>query len=110
MVRLRKLLSDTAKVRRNRRIILNMQVSFLAWLLEFIGGLMAILMIFLPQENDTTRGLNLLTGVLYLIIVPSAYLINSADVKSAIVDSKPYLAFMNKFAPHSMNQIVPKEG
>ena len=109
MVRLRNLLSDRGKARRNRRILLNMQVSFLAWLLEFIGGLIIVLMIFLPQENDMTRGLNLLTGVFFLIIVPSAYLINGADVKSAIVDSKPYLAFINTFAPNSMNQIVPRE-
>ena len=110
MVKLRKLLSDSAKARRNRRIILNMQVTFLAWLLEFIGGLIAIMVVFLPHENNVTPGLLLLTEVFYCIIVPSAYLINSADLKSAIIDSKPYLAFTNKFAPHSMNQIVPEEG
>ena len=106
MVRLRKLLTNSKKVRRRRRIFLNMHITFVTWLLEFIGGFAGVLMIFLPHENRTTRGLQLFTGFMYFLIVPSAYLINSSDVKNLIIDNPTYLKFTNRFFPR-INQIVP---
>ena len=106
MVRLRKLLTDTRKVRRRRRIFLNMHITFFTWLIEFSGAFVAMLMIFLPYENRTTRSLQYITGFMYLIVTPCAYLMNSSDVKSVIMDNPIYLKFTNTFFPR-INQIVP---
>ena len=62
MVKLQKLLADSKKIRRRRRIFLNMHISFVAWLIESFGGVAGMLMIFLPHENRTTRGLQYITG------------------------------------------------
>ena len=106
MITLRTLLTERKKLRRRRRIFLNIHITFVAWLMEFFGGLAGALMIFLPHENRTTRGLQLITGFMYFIATPCAYLMNSSDVKSMILDNPIYLKFTNTFFPH-INQIVP---
>ena len=106
LVKLRKLLTDTHKIRRRRRILLNIHITVIAWLLECVGSISVFLMIFLTPENGTTRGLQLISGAMYFIVVPSVYLMNSSDVKSAIVDNRIYLAFVNRLYPR-INQIAP---
>ena len=106
MVKLRKLLTDSKKIRRRRRIVLNMHITIIAWLSEFLGGLAVCFMVFLPPENGTTRGLMYISGVMYFIVVPSVYLMNSSEVKSGILDNKMYIAFLNLFYPR-INEIVP---
>ena len=59
-----------------------------------------------PPENGTTRSLMYISGVMYFIVVPSVYLMNSSEVKSVILDNKIYIAFVNLFYPR-INQIVP---
>jgi len=104
--KLRQLLTDAHKIRRRRRILLNIHITVIAWLLECLGSISVFLMIFLTPENGTTRGLQLITGVMYFIVVPSVYLMNSSDVKSVIVDNRIYLAFVNQLYPR-INQIAP---
>ena len=83
-----------------------MNITFVAWLIEFVGGFTGMLMIFLPHENRTTRSLQYITGFMYCIVTPGAYLMNSLDVKSVIIDNPIYLRFTNTFFPR-INQIVP---
>ena len=104
MVKLRKLLPDSKKIRRRQRIFVNMNITFIAWLIEFLGGFAGVLMIFLPQQNITTRALQMLTGFMSFIVVPCAYLMNSSDIKSAIIDNKFYVVFRKRFFPH-INQL-----
>ena len=104
--KLRKLLTDAHKIRRRRRILLNIHITVIAWLVECLGSISVFLMIFLTPENGTTRGLQFITGIMYFIVVPSVYLMNSSDVKSVIVDNRIYLAFVNQLYPR-INQIAP---
>ena len=106
MIKLRKILTESSKIRRRRRIYLNIHITIIAWLGEFLGGLFAVLMIFLPHENGITRGLHLVNLALFATVVPCVYLMNSSDVKSAILDNKIYLTIVNRFSPR-INQIVP---
>ena len=106
MVKLHKLLAASKKIRRRRRIFLNMHISFVAWVIESFGGVAGMLMIFLPHENRTTRGLQFITGFVYFLVVPCAYLMNSSDVKSVILNNATYLKFTNRFFPR-INQIAP---
>ena len=67
-----------------------------------------------PYESNNreiyTAILEQITDLMYFIILPSIYLINSHDFKTTILDSKLYLAFTNKFFFNSVNKIVPAAG
>ena len=104
---LRKLLSKSSKIKRNRRKLLNLQISCVAWATEVIGGLVGILMIFLPFQNVFTRGRQIFTDVLYFVILPSIFLTNSDEAKSSILQNKLYLRFTDRFFNQAINKIVP---
>ena len=106
MVKLRKLLSDSSKIRRRRCIFLSMNITIISWLTECIGSVAMTFMIYYPQENRTNRVLLCFIISIYFIIVPCTYLMNSSDVKNRIVENRIYLAITNMFFPH-VNQIVP---
>ena len=109
MVRLHKLLDEKTQIRRGRRILLNMEITFFAWFAELFGSIVAGLSIFLLHETDketSKRSAGLIAGVIYNWVVPAAYLINLSDVKLVILDSKLYINITNKFFPH-INQVAP---
>ena len=108
MVRLRNLLPHDSKLRRNRRVLLNIHVSFFAWILEFILGVLGVLAFFFMPFNSS-RVVRVLLCALYSIFVPGAYLIQDSDLKTVIVESKFYILFANIVAHHYMNQIIPKD-
>ena len=105
---LRNLLTRDSKLRRNRRVLINVHVSFFAWILEFTVGLLGVLLFFLTPFNSS-RPVRMLLLVLYSICVPGAYLINDADLKSDIVENKLYIRFANIVAHNYTNRIVPKD-
>ena len=107
MVKLRKLLTDSRKIRRGRRIFLNMNITIMTWITETFGGHIFVLMSYYPDENRTTRGLHCILGFMYMIVIPCSYLLNSSDVKKMIIDNRIYLAFTNKFFPN-INQLAPE--
>ena len=92
MFRLRKLLADSSKAQRHRRKILNVQITFLAWLVESVGFLVIFLgMFILGHESNTFNFfMQSLTLVIYFIVLPTVFLINDSDVKSSIVASNWY--------------------
>ena len=105
MEKLRTLLPENKKIRRRRRIFLNMNIHIIAWIIELFGNLSFVLMIWGTQENWTTRGLEVVVGFIYSIAIPYTYLMNSSDIKKMVLDNWIYLAFINKFFPH-INQTV----
>ena len=108
MVNLRNLLADDSKLRRNRRVLLNVHVSFIVWMLEFMLGFLVVLNFFVMPLNSS-RGVDIVSLIFYTIVVPGAYLINDSDLKSQIVDSKFYILFANTVAHGYANQIIPRE-
>ena len=104
---MRKLLADSRKIRRGRRIFLNMNITIMSWITESFGSHIFVLMSYYPDENRTTRGLQCVCGFMYMIVIPCTYLLNSSDVKKMIIDNRIYLAFINKFYPH-INQLAPE--
>ena len=107
MVKLRKLLTDSRKIRRGRRIFLTMNITIMSWITESFGSIIFMLMGYYPDENRTTRGLQCILGFTYMIVIPCSYLLNSSDVKKMIIDNRIYLAFINKFFPH-IHQLRPE--
>ena len=108
MVKLRKLLSESSKIRRHRRILLNIHITFLAWALEVFGFLVGFTFgMIIGHQNNSTRGVQMILSVIYLIIVPGAHIINSIDVKQRIVQSNIYIGFVNKVYGPLTSKVVP---
>ena len=107
MFNLRKLLSKSSKIQRNRRLLLNLQISIVAWTVELIGGIIGSLMIFLPFANISSRLRQMVTDILYFVILPIIYTVNNEDTKIYILQSRLYLRFTNFFFNGWVNKIVP---
>ena len=99
MTKLRKLLTDSSKARRHRRKILNLQITFLAWLVELTGFLLMFLGVFvLGHRNNVFNYLmQTLTLFIYLVLLPSIFLLNDHDTKSVIVESNLYKTILTVF-------------
>ena len=107
MFNLRKLLSKSSKIQRNRRLLLNLQISFVAWAVELIGGIVGSLMIFLPFANVSSRLRQMVTDTVYFVILPIIYTVNNEDTKIYILQSTLYLKFTNFFFNGWVNKIAP---
>ena len=107
MIKLKKLLSNSSKARRHRRKILNVQITFLAWLVESIGFLVIFLGTFiLGHENNIFNFcMQTLTLIIYFILLPLVFLINDFDIKSTIADSHTYERILNMFHCNYTNSI-----
>ena len=109
MVKLRKLLSSTSRSRRHRKNILNIQITILAWLVEFIGFLLVFLGSFILKRKDSivTLSMQTFTFFVYFVIVPSVFLVNDPYIKGVIVESRWYIKLLNlcsiasKFEEHN---------
>ena len=99
MEKLKKLLNDSKRARRNRRNTLNIQITILGWSVEFLGFLMVFLgtVIIGHEDSMTTLCLQTMTLIVYFIALPSTVLLNGSDVKDQIVDSIFYISFTNLF-------------
>ena len=106
MIKLRKLLCDSSKVKRRRRILLSMQMTFLAWVVEFLGFVFILLGIFIIGKNNNiiTFVIQTVTALLIFILVPSTYLINNSSFKSLVLKNKLYLSLIDKLFHVPINQ------
>ena len=106
MLKLRELLCDSSKVKRRRRIFLNMQMTFLAWVVEFFGFVVIVLGIFIIGKNNNiiTFVIQNVTALLIFILVPGTYLINNSSFKSLVLQNRVYLNFIDKLFPIDSNQ------
>jgi hypothetical protein len=107
MIKLRKLLCDSSKVKRRRRILLNMQMTFLAWVVEFLGFAFILLGIFIIGNNNNIVSfiIQIVSVLLMGILVPSTYLINNYSFKSLVLKNKSYLSIIDKLFPVPINQL-----
>ena len=101
MLKLHKLLTDSSKARRHLRRVLNIQITLLAWFVEFVGFFVFVLGSYLLGEKSslTTFILQILSYALNFIIVPCIFLINNDQFKTHILESKWYQALNKKFSP-----------
>ena len=100
MVKLRKLLSDSSKAKRHRRKILNIQITFLGWVVESLGFLVIFLgtLILGHESNIFNFSMQTLTLMIYFVILPSVMLISDFEMRTTIVESNWYgtvLTFFN---------------
>ena len=94
MVKLKKLLTESCKARRLRRIYLNIQITFLTWFVELSGFFVIILGSFIIGYTNTylTLCFQTISECIYTAIVPGMYLVNSTSSKDQINDSSFYIS------------------
>ena len=99
MVKLRKLLSSTSRSRRNRKNILNIQITILAWIVEFTGFLLVFLgsFIFRGKDSIVTGSMQTFTFFVYFVMVPSVFLVNDPYIKGIIIESSWYIRLLDMF-------------
>ena len=102
------MLSEKTKVRRRKLIEVNIKVTFLLWLIEFVGS---IILIFVPTifghgQTGTTTG-NIFVVMFYFVLLPFCYLVNTSDVKLTIAEESWYLAMRGIFNRSNV-QVLPK--
>ena len=107
MKKLKKLLSDSTKTRRNRRNALNIQITILGWSVEFLGFLIFFLGTVIIGHDDsvTTSCQQTLTLIVYFVALPLTFLLNGSDVKNQIVDSLFYISFIGLFKGNQVGAI-----
>ena len=82
------MLSEKSKARRRKLNVVNIKVTFMTWLIEFVGS---ILLTFIPKifghgQVGTAAGA-IITFSFYFVLLPFCYLINNSDIKNAIVET-----------------------
>ena len=102
------MLSENAKARRRKLNDVNIKVTFIIWLIEFVGS---FILIFIPKivgHGQVGTGVGAILCVsLYFVLLPFAYLINSTDIKQTIVDESWFHAVRGIFSRTSI-QVMRK--
>ena len=92
------MLSENTKARRRKLNNVNIKVTFIAWLLEFIGSLVPPLILKTVGHEQVGIGAGeILRSSFYFVLLPLAYLINSSELKAAIVDENWFHAISRIF-------------
>ena len=102
------MLTEKAKARRRKLNVVNIKVTFMIWLIEFVGS---FILIFIPKivgHGQVGTGAGWIFCVsLYFVLLPFAYLINSTDIKQTIVDESWFYAVRGIFNRTNI-QVLPK--
>ena len=111
MLKFRKLLSDSSRTYRHRRNVLNIMITMLAWLVEFIGGLTIFLGSFVFGHGNSviTLTLQTLSLVFYFVILPCTFLINEEEWKILMLDNYWYAQFIKMFDCCLSDRLKPFE-
>ena len=64
-------------------------------------------MFWMPFESQTSRIFQLLTSVIYFVMIPSIYLVNGDEAQSTIMESQIYLAFTDTFFSSTVHHTEP---
>ena len=96
------MLKYTSIVQRHRRIILSIHITFLAWVIEFVGFFIIFLGTFLlgHENNIVNFSLQTLTIIVYFNLLPCIFLLNTSEFKDLAVGSSRYGECLRLFNCH----------
>ena len=101
-------MSEESKQKRRRRNVINLQMTIIAWSLEFVTGLVNLLIgvkTSNPESNvDFITCMVIIDGFLNFIIIPSSYILNNDELKIAIIESGWFQYFRQLI---SSNKVEP---
>ena len=106
--KLRKLLSDSSKDIRHRRHLIQIHVTILGWLTEFMGFVLIFLGSYILGHGDAvvTLILQSLTIFIYFHVVPCIYLINDSDLKANFAETTIYFNFLKIFKSERVDPMI----
>ena len=109
--KLRKLLSDSSKDIRHRRHLIQIHVTILGWLTEFMGFVLIFLGSYILGHGDAvvTLILQSLTIFIYFHVVPCIYLINDSDLKANFAETTIYFDFLKIFKSERVDPTIFEE-
>ena len=81
------LLNDNAKRRRKHTKTVNIQMSVMTWLIEFITGCLLIILFTLDDNITIIIILALLDSIMTFVAIPGAYILNTEIMKSKIIQN-----------------------
>ena len=97
----RKVLSERFMNRRTQICKVSIKVNFLSWIVEFLGCFtIALDIMVVGNRNNAMSGmLKILTMLVYLVILPGTFLVNSSAGINAIVDQSWFDAIFKVLQP-----------
>ena len=101
------MLSEKSKARRRKLSDVNIKVTFIAWLMEFLALFVAASIPTMFGHGQVAHAVwQILTHWFYFVLLPFCYLINSSDTKNAIVDDNWFHAIRGIFNRTNI-QVLP---
>ena len=92
------MLSKKSKARRRKLNDVNIKVTFIAWLIEFLAlFIAAAIPPVVGQGTVAHAAIQIVTHLFYFVLLPLCYLINDSDIKNAIVDGSWFQAIRGIF-------------
>ena len=93
------MLNTSSILHRHRRIMLNIHISFLAWMTEVSGFFLLFFGVYVVghENNLVTYLMQTLTLIVYFNLLPSVLLMNTPEFKDLVSDSQVYERFLNLF-------------
>ena len=106
MLKMRKSLSVSQKGIRHRRRMINIHVTFLAWIVELLSGLVFLIgtHVIGHENNIVNYSLNTISLFIEFVVLPSIFLINDSDLKAQMMETTWYNNFLNIFNWQYINQ------
>ena len=105
------LLSEASRIKRNRKKTINIQMTCISWLLEFVAGLFGILQLMVGwlrlvtelQSATIFLSLILLSVSLNFVVIPSTYLLHTDMCKAFVITQGWWQSFKTLF---SLNRVA----
>ena len=99
MIKLRRLLSDNLKIIRHRRLALNIQITFMTWMVELaiFGAAITAALFGISKRNEMGEFFaNEMIWVGYTIILPCLIIVRDGEIKDYILQSSWYIRVMDE--------------
>ena len=85
--RVNELLNENAKRRRKHTETVNIQMSVMTWLIEFITGCLLMILFTLDDNITIILIIGLFDIIMTFIAIPGAYILNTEIMKSKIIQN-----------------------
>jgi hypothetical protein len=80
-----RILSETVRIRRQRRKTINIQMTIISWLIEFITGISVLAMYFLYKEAYIVLALAMFNIFVSFVVIPGTYILNTEACKRFVI-------------------------
>ena len=91
-------MSDKSKIRRRKLTEVNIKVTLIVWLTEFVGAIIMIFSSTVFGHAQVGTGISyIVASVFYFVLIPFLYLVNDSDVKNTIAEDSWFRAIRGIF-------------